>query len=345
MKIKIDRNKFIGDNQPCFIIAEIGSNHNQDINLAYKLIDAAYKAGADAVKFQTFRASSHFSKYSPGFDFLNNKPMYDLIKSLELNRSWQKKLKKFSENRGLVFFSSPCDDDAIESLSKLKVQLYKVASFDISDLNLIYSIAKQKKPIIISTGMANNQDIENAISSCKKAQNKKIILLQCTSLYPTPSKLSNLNAIVALRKKYGYLTGFSDHTLGDHMPVSAVALGACVIEKHFTINKNLKGPDHKFAMEPLEFKTMVNKIREVESGLGDGKKIGPLKEENEMAKKGRRSLHAAKTILAGEKIKKEMLTAKRPGLGILPSKIKKVVGKRAKKKILEDKWITWKMIK
>ena len=337
-------NKKIGSKKPCFIIAEIGSNHNNNYKIAKKIILAAAKSGADAVKFQTFKAKNHYSKYTPGFKYLKKINTFKLIEKLELNRSWQKNLKKYTEKLGLVFFSSPCDFEAVDQLNSLNVQIHKIASFDITDKFLIKKIAESKKVIIISTGMANHKDIKNAIKTCLKAQNNKIILLQCTSLYPAPSRLSNLLAINSLYKKYHFLTGFSDHTIGDHNAIAAVALGAKVLEKHFTLNRKQKGPDHKFAMEPEEFKNMVRKIREIEKAIGDGKKNGPSREEFEMYSKGRRSVHASKDLKKGSIIKVDDLTVKRPSFGISPFKINQILGKKIKKNIKYDQWITWDMI-
>ena len=191
MEIKIE-NKLVGDSHPCFIAAEIGSNHNQDINQAYELIEAASEAKVDAVKFQTFKSSEHYSKNTPGFSYLKNMDTSELIKSLELNREWQKDLMKYSMDRGLIFFSSPCDFDAISSLAKLNVPLHKVASFDITDDTLIKEIAKIGKPIVLSSGLANLSDIQYAVNAARSVGNNEIILLQCTSLYPAPSNLANL---------------------------------------------------------------------------------------------------------------------------------------------------------
>jgi sialic acid synthase SpsE len=336
--------KKIGTNQPCFIIAEIGSNHNNSIKIAKKSIFEAAKSGADAVKFQTFKAENHYSKFTPGFKYLNKTNTFNLIKKLELNREWQIELKLYAEKLGLIFFSSPCDVEAVDELNKLGVKLHKVASFDITDQFLIKKIASSKKPIIISTGLANHEDITHAINSCKKEKNNKIILLQCTSLYPAPSRLSNLNSIISMKDRYGYVTGYSDHTIGDHNAIAAVALGAKVLEKHFTVDNKMKGPDHKFAIEPFEFSLMVKKIREIEMAMGDGVKRGPSTEEMEMFIKGRRSMHINKNLPKGSILKKEDIIIKRPGLGIIPSKINELIGKKLKKKIKADQWLTWDMI-
>lgn len=334
----------IGDGQPCFVIAEIGSNHNQDYNLACNMIDAAAKSGVDAVKFQTFRATSHYSKKSPGFGYLHDANTHDLIHSLELDRSWQAKLKEYAKKCGIIFFSSPCDSDAIVGLAALNVPAYKVASFDLTDDVLISEIAAIGKPLILSTGMATWMDIQFAVDAARRVGNDQLVLLQCTSLYPAPTHLSNLNAMASMRSVFGTLVGYSDHTMGEHISLVAVALGACVIEKHFTLDRTLPGPDHAFAIEPHEMSELMNKIREIESSFGNGIKNGPCQEEIEMAEKGRRSLHARVPIISGQVIRADMLVAKRPGLGIPPFLRAQVIGRTARRNIEADDWITWDML-
>ena len=320
--IKIDKRYTIGVNQPCFIIAEIGSNHDNSYSRAIKLIDEAILSGADAVKFQIFSAKNHYSKFTPGFKYLKKKNTYNLIKNLEIDRRWVKKLKKYFYKKKIIFFASPCDLDAIKILKNLNTKIYKVASFDITDLDLIKNIAKTQKPIILSTGMCDETDIRDAINVCKKQKNKKIILLQCTSLYPAPKKIANLHSIQEMKKKFKLITGYSDHTIDNDAALISVCLGSKVLEKHFTLSKKLKGPDHKFASEPVEFKNMVSKIRLYEKMMGDGIKNGPNKLELEMYKKGRRSIHVKRNIKKGEILKSKDIIFKRPGLGLKPKEIK-----------------------
>jgi len=334
----------IGDGQPCFVIAEIGSNHNHDFVLAKKMIEAAAEAGVDAVKFQTFRAQSHYSKHAPGFTYLNDRNTFELIKNLELDRSWHAPLKEYAESLSLMFLSSPCDVEAIVELDQLGMRAFKVASFDLSDLGLVGHIAKTGRPVILSTGLADWMDIQRAIDTCGGVGNKNIVLLQCTSLYPAPAHLSNLLAVKVMRDAFGVLTGYSDHTEGDHICLAAVALGACVIEKHFTLDRKLPGPDHSFAMEPEPFKQMMQRLREIEAAMGDGSKKGPRSEEREMFEKGRRSLHAKRRIAKGEIIAPDMIMTKRPGLGIPPHLMDVVIGRAVRSDIEEDQWITWDMI-
>jgi sialic acid synthase SpsE len=334
----------VGDEQPCYVIAEIGSNHNHDLDLALRTIDAAAKAKANAVKFQTFKAAKHYSKRTPKFNYLDGIDTYSLIKSLELNRKWHSKLKQHAESQGIEFFSSPCDEEAILELEELGVNIYKIASFDLPDVTLISSMAKTGKPVIMSTGMAFTSDIENAVNACRQQNNDDIVLLQCTSLYPAAPNLSNLRSMHAMRSAFGCLVGYSDHTQGDHISTAAVTLGACVIEKHFTLDRTLPGPDHPFAIQPDELETMISKIRDIESALGDGYKNGPRASEKEMCEKGRRSIHAARNIKNGEVIKAEDIAIKRPSYGISPVYKDIIIGRTAQEDIEEDQWITWEMI-
>lgn len=334
----------VGDARPCFVIAEIGSNHNQDFGLAVEHIDQAAEAGVDAVKFQTFKASSHYSRKVPNVSYLGETPIYDLIESVELDRSWQGPLKEHCDRRGVVFLSSPCDPEAVAELAEIDMAANKIASFDLPDLDLVRLVAETGKPVLLSTGMADWMDVQRAVDACREVGNNQIVLLQCTSLYPAPAHLSNLRAIATMRQTFGALTGYSDHTLGDHLAVASVAVGACMIEKHFTLDRTLSGPDHSFAVEPDELKDLVARVRDIEAGLGDGAKNGPRPEEQEMADKCRRSLHASSDIPVGTTITRDMLTAKRPGLGIPPHLIDQVVGRPAKVTIEADQWVTWEHV-
>lgn len=344
MKINIG-NKLVGENCPTFIIAEIGSNHNQDYSLALAHIDAAAIAGVDAVKFQTFKAENHISTFAEMPKYLADYDnLHDLIKTLELDRDWQKPLQAYAQSKGLLFFSSPCDNEAVDSLEKINVPAHKVASFDLPDLELIRYIAKTGKPILLSTGMADSMEIQRAIEVCHQEDNHQIILFQCTSLYPAPSELSNLKSMITMKEQFQTVVGYSDHTIGDLIPLASVAMGAAIIEKHFTLDKTLQGPDHSFAMEPHELKMMVEKIREVEKSLGNGEKNGPRPEELSMYNTVRRSIHAAKSIKVGEVITENMLTTKRPGFGIEPYRKNEIIGATAQVNIKKDHWIDWDMI-
>ncbi len=342
MKIEISKNKFIGENHPCYIILDVGANHNCDLRTAKKLINTAAKMGADAVKFQTYTAENLYSKKTPKFskDLMNP---YDMIKKYQHPRDWLPILNDIAINSHINFSSSPFDYEAVDLLDKLNVPFFKVASPEIVDLELIEYIAKKDKPIIISTGMADLGEIEDAIKVISK-YNNKIVLLHCNTIYPTPLEAVNLNAIKTLKNSFHYPIGFSDHTLGIHISLAAVSLGAKVIEKHFTLDRNQKGPDHFFALEPSEVKDLVIKVREIEKALGDGIKKPHKLELNENYEKARRSIIALKDIPKGTIITRDMLIIKRPGFGIKPKLINLVVGKKAKVDIKNDQWITWEMI-
>jgi len=341
--IKI-RNRPVGDGHAAFIIAEIGSNHNQSYDLARRMIDAALAAGADAVKFQTFKAETHVSKWAETPVLYKERNTQNLLRPLELNRDWQEGLQAHTEDQQGIFFSSPCDMNAVDGLEAINAPAHKVASFDLPDTDLIAYIARTGKPVILSTGLADWMDIQRAVDTCRAGGNEQIVLLQCTSLYPAPSHLSNLRAMDSMRSAFGVLTGYSDHTLGGVVSIAAVARGACMIEKHFTLDQTLPGPDHNFAMEPEPFAEMIRGIREIESALGDGVKKGPRVEEMEMAEKVRRSLHATRDIEEGTTITSDMLTIKRPGHGLAPFLRPHVIGRTARRRIRADEWITWDVL-
>lgn len=340
MEIEISKNKYIGDNHPCYIIMDIGANHNCDLRTAKELIMTAAKMGADAIKLQTYTAEGLYSEKTPLFSHTPISP-FELIKQCQHPREWLPILKEFADQNTIDFISSPFDYEAVDLLENIHVPFYKVASAEIVDLELIAYIAKTKKPIIISTGMSNMEDIKDAVNIILKNNNNKIIILHCNTLYPTPVEAVNLKAISTLQKSFKYPIGFSDHTLGIRISLAAVAIGAKIIEKHITLDKNQKGPDHKFALEPHELKTLVEGIRDIEKAMGDGiKKPHPLELE-ENYEKGRRSIIAAKDIPKGTQITRDMLIVKRPGFGIKPKFMKSVIGKKAKDTIEKEQWITW----
>ena len=346
--ITIDK-KMIGQGNPAYIIAEAGSNHNNDFQTAKKLIEAAADAGADAVKFQAFKAKHHYSKYTPAFSYLKNlkidTPIYDLIKSVEINREWHAALMEHAKACNITFLSSPCDREAIDQLHELGMPAFKLASFDLPDVTLIRYMAKLGKPIILSTGMANYTDIENALKACRAEGNEQIIILQCTSLYPAPVHITNLSAIETMHRAFGVHVGYSDHTEDYHITLASIAMGAVMIEKHFTLSRQQPGPDHTFAIEPHELKDMVRKIRDIEAARGDGVKRGPSPEEAEMFQKARRSIHVKRELKAGDVITQDDLCIKRPGYGIAPAQLDSLVGMVVKKDVREDYWLTWEDLK
>lgn len=334
----------IGYDEPTFIIAEAGANHNRDFRMAKKLIDVAVDAKADAVKFQTYSAETLYSKKTPLFSFLKGQTAYDLIKNVELPRVWQPKLAEYAKKKGILFLSTPFDYDATDELDEIGVPAFKFASSEIVDLELMKYTASKQKPMIISTGMANLSDIEEAISAIRSTGNDDIALLHCNSLYPTPPKVVNLRAMKAMREAFKLPVGFSDHTLGIHISLAAVAMDACIIEKHFTLDRNLPGPDHPFAIEPDELKELVSYIRAIDAAKGDGIKQRSSLEDAEVYQKVRRSIIAKCDIPKGTVITKETLVVKRPGYGIAPKFMDIVVGRTARVDIKEDEWITWEMV-
>jgi sialic acid synthase SpsE len=337
----------IGDGEPCFIVAEAGANHNRDLSMARELIAVAAEAKADAVKFQTYSAETLYSKKTPKFGYLEgltDKSTWDLIKEIELPREWQVELAAEAHKRGILFMSTPFDHRAVDELDALGVPAFKIASFEIVDLPLVRYAASRGKTMIVSTGLADYEDIQDALAACREAGNDRVVLLQCASLYPAPPARMNLRAMETMRRAFGTLVGLSDHTLGIHISVAARALGACVIEKHFTLSRGLRGPDHTFAIEPAELGELVRQVREVEAALGDGQKLGPSSEEVEMHQKARRSLVAARAIPRGARIERDMLAIKRPGFGIKPKYLDLVVGRVATVDIGEDEVLTWEMV-
>lgn len=344
MKNNISTNFFeIGEDNPCYIIAEIGSNHNGNFDLACEMIEKAKNAGVNAVKFQTFKAKDHYSRKTPKID-LYKEDIYSLIENLEIDRSWHHKLSNLCNKYKIDFLDSPCDAEAVSLAISLNMPLIKIASYDMIDNRLVSLIAQSQKAVMFSTGMSSVTEIDNAVNICRKSGNDKIIALQCTSLYPAPVHLSNLRAMATISEMFGIITGYSDHTIGDHIPIAAVAMGAKVIEKHITLDRSLSGPDHAFAMELDELKDMVSRIRDVESSIGDGFKNGPRNEEMELYKKARRSIIAKNKISKGSIIKSEDIIIKRPGLGIHPSYENIVIGRKALKDIEEDEPINWDLL-
>lgn len=347
-KVKIG-NRLIGGNEPCFIIAEIGSNHDCKLKQAKKLIDIAKDAGADAVKFQIFTAEKIYSSKTPVMTYLKKgklikkgETVQDLIRKLETPRIWIKEISKYCKKRKIVFLSTPFDLEAVDELENY-VPAYKIASFEITHLPLLEYVSKKKKPIILSTGMADLSDIELALNVINKQGNSNVILLHCAIGYPSKYEDLNLKAMQSMQQAFQLPVGFSDHTAGMTSAVAAVALGACIIEKHFTISRKLLGPDHPFALEPDELKEMVQGIRNTEKAFGSPIKKH-TKSEEELYQLARRSLVASESISKGAKITREMLDVKRPGYGIHPKMIDEVVGRTAKIDIEKDDILTWKMI-
>ena len=342
MKIKIKSDRYIGENLPCYIIMDAAANHNADLDTAIELVKEAAKNGADAIKFQTYTAEKLYSTKTPLFSYVPV-PACELIKQVQHPREWLPILNDVAKKNNIDFTSSPFDHEAVDLLEEINVPFHKIASCEIVDLDLIDYVAKKHKPVMISTGMANIEEIEDAVNVMLKNNNRDIILLHCNTIYPTPYEAVNLNALITMKNIFSYPIGYSDHTLGIHISLAAVALGAKVIERHFTLDKTQKGPDHAVSLEPSDLKELVKNVRDIERSMGDGvKKPHPLESEN--YEKGRRSIIAAQTIPKGTKITREMLIIKRPSYGIKPKFLDLVIGRTAIVDIEYDQWITWDMI-
>ena len=325
-----------------FIIAEAGVNHNGSIDLAKKLIDVASLSGADAIKFQTFKADKLVTKKALKANYQNQtthkkESQYDMIKKLELDIHTHKKLIDYSNKKKIMFLSSPFDLDSIDLLNDLGLEIFKIPSGEITNLPYLRHIGKLNKKIILSTGMSNIDEIKHALDILIKSGTKKsnITVLHANTEYPTPIKDVNLKAMLTIGKEFDIKFGYSDHTLGIEIDIAAVAMGAVCIEKHFTLDKNMMGPDHKASLEPDELKKMVMAIRKIELALGDYKKK-PSSSELSNMKIVRKSIVAKKKIKKGEFLNLNNITVKRPGNGISPMKWDRVIGTKAKKDYKED---------
>lgn len=340
-------NRVVGENQPTFIIAEAGVNHNGQLKLAKKLVGAAIHAGADAVKFQTFKAEEVVTKKAEIADYAKtnigkNIKQLHMIKKMELTYEDFRVLKKYCDTKGIIFLSTPHSFDAINFLKEL-VPAYKFGSGDLTNTPALRHAAKKGKPMILGTGMATLQEVKHAVNVIKSENNTQIILLHCTTNYPCPLEEVNLRSMLTMKKELKCLVGYSDHTLGILVPAMAVTLGATVIEKHFTLDKKLPGPDHKASLEPDEFKHMVIEIRNAEQTLGSFIKK-PTASERIIMKLVRKSIVANQDIKKGTVIKKHMLTIKRPGTGLNPEKLHTIIGKKAKQSIEKDEIIQIHMV-
>lgn len=327
----------VGEDAPAYIIAELSANHNQDFDLAIRTIQAAKEAGADAIKLQTYTADTmtldselpHFMA-RPDSPWAGQK-LYDLYQKAYTPWEWHPKLMQAAQEVGLDCFSSPFDATAVDFLESLDVPAYKIASMEIFDIPLIRKVAAQGKPVIFSTGIAEEKDIALALETCREEGNEQLAVLKCTSAYPTPLEEVNLRTIPLLRERFGTVVGLSDHTLGTVVPVASVALGAKIIEKHFMLDKSLGGVDSSFSLDLKEFAQLVRHVRAAEKALGTAS-LQP----SERAAKGRkfaRSLFVTQNIRKGEPFTSENLRAIRPGLGAHPKYLPEVLGKVARRDI------------
>jgi N,N'-diacetyllegionaminate synthase len=338
----------VGGGAPCYVIAEAGANHNRDLAIARELIDVASDAGADAVKFQVYSGKRLYSSKTPRFSYLqdaSDKPVAELLEEVALPRAWIGELAAHARTRAIHFFATPFDEDAVRELSEAGVPALKIASFELVDLELIAQAAATGLPLILSCGMARYGEIEDALAAATRSGCSQAALLRCASLYPAPPQIMNLRAMATMRAAFGVPVGLSDHSTG-----LAVALGACgigmeLLEKHFTLDRTMPGPDHSFAIEPQELRELVAGVRAIEQALGSGRLEGPSElEAQEMYTLARRSVVAASDIPAGSTIAREQLAIKRPGYGVAPKQIDSLVGRVARVDIEADEVITWEKL-
>jgi N,N'-diacetyllegionaminate synthase len=328
-----------------FIIAEAGVNHNGSLKIAKKMVDVAVSAGADAIKFQTFHARLLASKFAPKAAYQRktmgkDENQLEMIKRLELGLSAHKELIRYCRAKKIAFLSTPFDLESIGLLQRLGLRMIKVSSGEVTNLPYLRKIGSLRKKIIISTGMANLKEIRKALDILISSGTKKndITVLHCNTAYPTPMEDVDLKAMIAIRDKFKVKVGYSDHTLGIEVPIAAVALGASIIEKHFTLDKNMNGPDHKSSLERNELKAMVSAVRNIEQALGRGIKR-PSKSERKNMHIARKSIIAKQNIRRGEVLTEDNITIKRPGTGISPMNWDEVIGRIAKRSFSQDELI------
>jgi N-acetylneuraminate synthase/N,N'-diacetyllegionaminate synthase len=338
----------IGYGCPVYVIAEAGVNHNGDLKTAKRLIDEARACGADCVKFQTFRAENVVTRKAPKAKYQLDttdraESQLDMLRKLQLKPGDYEALKAHAENANITFLSTPYNFEDIDLLESVGIPAYKVASGQVVELPFLRKISMTGKPVLLSTGMATLAEIDEALRTILKEGNEQVVLLQCTTNYPSRMQDANLRVMETFRVAFGVMAGYSDHTVGDETAIAAVALGALVVEKHFTLDKNMAGPDHSSSATPGELKSLVEKIRSVETALGSARKE-PTEIERENATGMRRSIVACRDIRRGETITEDNITFKRPASGLSPSLYDAVIGKRAAIDISADELLQMDMI-
>lgn len=341
-------NRKLGKACPSFIIGELSGNHNGDYELAVKTVHAMHAAGVDCLKLQTAKPHS-ITIDSRRPDFLikggtlwDDKSLYELYSEVYTPWEWHEPLQKLAHSLGMAFFSSPFDHEAIEFLEEMNVPAYKIASFEITDIPLIEHAASKGKPMIMSTGIARETDIQEAVDACRRMGNEQIIILKCTSSYPTPLEEVNLNSIALLRDRFNVQVGLSDHTVGYVVPMGAVALGATLIEKHFILDRNIGGADAAFSMEPNEFAEMIRNVRDLEKAMG--KATMELSAKSLKNRDFSRSLYVVTDILKGEVLSKENIRSIRPGHGMAPKHLPEIIGRKAKNNLEKGTPLSWELI-
>jgi N,N'-diacetyllegionaminate synthase len=327
----------VGPGEPTFFIAEAGVNHNGEMALATRLVDIAHEAGADAIKFQTFRAERLTSQSAGKADYQKkNTPadesQFEMLRKLELSEQDFRELRDYCGAVGIIFLSTPFDEESVDLLDALEMAAFKVPSGEITNFRLLERVGSKKKPVILSTGMAHIGEIEAAVAKLRDAGASQIAILQCASEYPAPPTSVNLRAMATLTQCFGVPVGLSDHTIGTEVAIAAVALGATIIEKHFTSDRSLKGPDHSASLEPHELNLLVKSIRNVEAAFGNGVKR-PTAEELRTASVARRSLVAVEALKAGDCLRSSMVAFKRPGTGLSLGVLPYLLGRRLRRSV------------
>ncbi len=346
-QIKIG-DRLVGEGQPCYVVAEISANHNQSFEAAEEIIRMASKAGADAVKLQTYTPETMTLDCDreefqiPSDSVWSGKKLFELYSEAYTPWEWHAKLQAIAHECELDFFSTPFDETAVDFLGGLKIPVFKVASFEIVDLPLLKKIGSTKMPVVLSTGMSTLSEIDEAVATLKNAGTREIALLKCTSAYPASPDGMNLKAIPYLSKKYNVPIGLSDHSLGSHVAIAAVTLGANIVEKHFILSRSDGGPDASFSMEPDEFTKMVSAIRDVEQALGKISFEPNSDEQRSLC--FRRSLFVVQDIQGGEQITCENIRSIRPGYGLAPKFLEQVLGKKAKNDIQKGTPFSWDLV-
>lgn len=328
-------NRLIGQGHPCFVIAEAGVNHNGRLDLARKLIDAAVDAGADAVKFQTFRSSELVTVSAPkaAYQLRNtagDESQQTMLRRLELGADAHRELMSYAAERKVMFLSTPFDEPSADLLEALNVPAFKISSGEVTNLPFLEYLGRKRRPLLLSTGMSTLAEVEAAVAAVRVADaSSPLALLHCVSNYPASPEAANLRAMDTMRTAFGLTVGYSDHTLGVEVALAAVALGANILEKHLTLDRSLPGPDHAASLEPGDFQVLMHGVRAVESALGHGRKE-PAPEEADTARVARKSLVAARDLRAGETLTMEAIAIRRPGTGLPPSQRGVLMGRRLK---------------
>jgi N-acetylneuraminate synthase len=345
--VKIDQ-FVVGPSQPCFIIAEAGVNHNGDVEIAKRMIKVAAEAGANAVKFQTFKAEKLVTRDTPKAKYqqeaeVQTESQFEMLRRLELSCEDHTELMQYCKKQGILFMSTPFDEESADFLDQLGMEVFKVPSGEITNLPFLDHVGRIGRPMIISTGMSKLGEVEAALDTINRTGNHDLVLLHCVSDYPAQPRDVNLWAMKTMARAFRVPVGFSDHTMGIEVSLAAVAIGAIVIEKHFTLDRALPGPDHQASSVPEELKNLVRGIRVVESALGTGRKQ-PVASEKEIAQVVRRSLVAATDIPAGTVLADHMIAIRRPGTGLSPEKKKEIIGKRLKVALSAGTLLRWEIL-